>query len=152
MRRAMPLLAILLACCGPIGPIPGGALRGDVAAAPVSDWSFTDAHETAQLETDPDDPHSVNTWMTGHAGALYVPTSLILGVEDPAERGWVQNVGRDPRVRIRIDGVIYERVAVRVTDATELEAVRAKLIAKYDVEASDDGQEQNAWIYRLDPR
>ncbi len=151
MRRAIPLLA-LLAACGPIGPIPGGTLRGDVSETAVEDWSFTDAHETAQLETDPGDPHSVNTWMTGHAGSLYVPTSLILGAENPTDRTWVQNVDRDPRVRVRIDGVIYERVAVRVTDEVELATVRAKLIEKYDVEASDDGQEQKAWIYRLDPR
>jgi hypothetical protein len=54
-------------------------------------------------------------------------------------------------VRIRLDGVLYERRAVRVEDATEREAARAALLAKYEVEASDDGQEQNAWIFRLDP-
>ena len=42
--------------------------------------------------------------------------------------------------------------AVRVEDDTERESVRAALLAKYEVEASDDGHEDKAWIFRLEPR
>lgn len=143
-------LAIGLLACGPIGPLPGGALRGEVVSGPVDDWSFTADVETVQLETRPSDPYSVNTWIYGEGDRLYVPTSLILGASEPTERQWVRNVIEDDRVRLRIDGRIYERRAVRVTDAAELAEARDHLLAKYDVEA--DEHSAAAWIFRLEDR
>ena len=60
--------------CGPIGPFAGGALSGDVGPASVSDWSSASSFETAQLETRPSDPHSVNTWFASIGAKLYSPT------------------------------------------------------------------------------
>jgi len=147
-----PLIVLLALGCGPLGPIPGGKLSGEPMAGPVSDWSFLDDEHTVQLETRPDDPHSVNIWIGHHQGNPYIPTSLIAGVDEPSERQWVQNVANDPRVRLRVAGRLYPRKAVRVEDPAELEAVRAILIARYEVEPSDDGQESSAWIFRLEPR
>ena len=148
---ALLLLAVALLCgCGPLGPIPGGRLRGDLHSAPSSGWAFTEAIETIQLETSPDDPHSVNAWCGTFQGNLYVPTSLILGADDPEEREWVRNVLADPRIRIRIAGTIYELRAVRVDDATGREGARTALLAKYEVEA--DAHAEAAWIFRLGPR
>ncbi|MGH0035288.1 MAG: hypothetical protein ACQGVK_09700 [Myxococcota bacterium] len=144
------LLAACLLGCGPIGPIPGGALGGEVVSAPVDDWSFTADIETAQLETRPEDPYSVNIWIYGEGERLYVPTSLILGSSEPTEREWVRNLVADDRVRLRVDGRIYERRAVRITDAAELDQARTKLLQKYDVEA--DEHSSAAWIFRLVPR
>jgi hypothetical protein len=143
---------VLLAClaCGPLGPLPGGALRGPVHSGPLPSWDFVAPIETVQLETRPADPHSVNTWIGTRAGALYVPTSLILGADEPSEREWVRNVLADPRVRIRIDGTVYELTAVRVEDPTEREAVRTSLLAKYDVER--DAHAERAWIFRIEAR
>lgn len=146
------LLVATVLACGPLGPIPGGALRGEVHAAPVRDWSFTDANHTIQLETNPQQPHSVNTWCVGYEGNLYIPTSLILGTKDPSARGWVANVLENPLVRVRIDGRLYELRAVRVSDEQELETVRAKLIAKYDEVEAGDEQAEHAWIFRLESR
>lgn len=149
--RLLPLctIASLGLACGPIGPFPGGALSGEVHHERVADWSFSDDAHTIQLETDSQDPRSVNTWCVGYQGNLYIPTSLIMGTENPAERGWVQNVLRDPLVRVRIDGTVYELRAERVDDPTELEAVRAKFIAKYDEVEAGEEQAENAWIFRL---
>ncbi len=153
MRRAWPWFsALLLAACGPIGPIPGGKLRGDSASEPVADWSFTDAHHAAQLETRPADPYSVNTWCVGYRDSLYVPTSMIRGPGDPMEREWVRNVVEDPRVRIRIGDTIYERRAQRVTDGAEFAAVRARLIEKYGLEGGEPDPNRNVWLFRLGPR
>ena len=152
LRSAWLLLALTACGCGPLGPIPGGGLRGEVVTESVDSWSFTFDHDTVQLETRPADPYSVNVWIIGHEGNLYVPTSLIAGTDEPSDRQWVQNVLADPDVRVRIDGRLYERRAGRVEDPAELEAVRAKLLAKYEVEKSDDGREVRAWIFRLEPR
>ncbi len=145
-------LVLSLAGCGPIGPLSGGALDGPVHTQPVEDWSFTQTQETVQLETNPAAPHSVNTWCVGIGERLYVPTSMIRGPKTPGERDWVVNVSADPRLRIRIDGVVYERVAVRVTDAREYDAARAALEAKYALDPAARDPEREIWIYRLDPR
>ncbi len=58
----------LVAGCGPFLLLPGGKLGGATAPAP-SDWAFADEVNTAQLETRPEDPYSVNIWdEVRHAG------------------------------------------------------------------------------------
>jgi len=150
--RSTLLLLLASACvaCGPIGPVAGGRLRGTPHEGNLPSWEFVADVETVQLETGPDDPYSVNTWIGSYEGGLYVPTSLILGADDPTEREWVRNVEADPRVRLRIDGTVYELQARRVEDEATLEAVRASLLAKYDSEADDHAE--RAWIYELGAR
>ena len=148
--RMMLCAALLLAACGPLGPFPSGELSGELESEPVSDWAFLDAHETVQLETRPDDPYSLNIWIVRHSGRAYISTSLILGEENPAERAWVQHVGADPRVRLRVGSTLYERRAVRVLDPGEAAAALDALLTKYEVDPGE--RSDGAWIFRLDPR
>jgi hypothetical protein len=146
------LIALLLAgglACGPIGPIRGGKLRGTPEPIP-SDWSEIASVHTVQLETRPDDPHSVNIWIGVVDDTPYIATSLIRGTDVPAERDWVKNVLADPRVRLRVEGRIYELRAVRVEEPAQVERVREAMIEKYDVEA--DAHSSAAWVFRLESR
>jgi hypothetical protein len=140
---------LALAGCGPLS---GGALRGPVHAEPVGDWAFVAGEYACQLETNPAAPHSVNVWCLGEGERLYVPTSMIRGPKDPAEREWVQNASRDPRVRIRVGDEVYERSAVRVEAGAEYDAARAALEGKYELDPADRDPERVIWIFRLDPR
>ena len=152
-RAVVPIGLVVLAAmvlgCGPLGPIPGGRLRGDVAPPPL-DWSSMADVRQAQLETRPEDPHSINIWLGVVGGRLYVTSSLILGPDDPNERDWVQHVLADPRVRLRIDGRVYELNAVRVQDPVLVETVRSTMIDKYEVEP--DAHSDAAWVFQLAPR
>ena len=150
--RAIPWIVFVMlgVGCGPIGPLSGGRLGGEPHAGALPSWEFVADVETVQLETRPDDPYSVNTWIGSYEGRLYVPTSLILGADEPLEREWVRNVEADPRVRLRIEGTVYELAARRVTDEATAEAVRAALLEKYETEADDHAR--RAWIYELGPR
>ena len=155
--RGLALLlgsALCLACgpSGPIGPFAGGALSGEVGSSQVRDWSFAAEIETAQLETRPDDPHSVNTWFVGIGPSLYVPTSMIRGPKTPSERSWVSHVSIDPQVRVRLGEQVFERLALRVADVSEYERARAALEAKYDLDIADRDPERTIWIYRLEAR
>ncbi len=142
MRILSLLLPLaLLMGCGPIVTIPGGALSGDVVVVP-GDWKFTDAVDTVQLETRPDDPYSVNIWVAATGDALYFATS---------ETEWAGHIAADSRVRLRVDGKIYELKATRTDSASEREAVLAAMKVKYDFEP-DSGQESTATLYRLEPR
>lgn len=147
------VVAFVFAGCGPIGPIPGGALGGEVGPAVVRDWSFADEVENAQLETRPGDPYSVNTWWGAVDGQLYVPTSMILGPKNPEGRSWVAHVSEDDRVRIRLGDRVFERHALRLPyGGFEYETARRAIEARYDIAVADRDPERTVWIYRLEPR
>lgn len=147
------VLAFVFAGCGPLGPIPGGALDGAVGPSIVTDWSFAEGVENAQLETRPEDPHSVNTWWGSVDGNLYVPTSMILGPKDPTGRSWVAHVSEDDRVRIRLGDQVFERRALRLPyGGFEYEKARRAIEVRYDIAFADRDPERTVWVYRLDPR
>jgi hypothetical protein len=150
--RWLALAAVFAVGCGPMGPIPGGRLSGELGPSEVSSWESVSEGKTAQLETRPSDPHSVNTWFVGIGPALYIPTSMILGPKEPSGRSWVTHVSAAPEVRVRIDGVVYERVAVRVTDSAEYDRARTALEKRYDLDPQERDPERTIWIYRMDPR
>ncbi len=138
--------------CGPVGPFSGGRLSGEPGPEEVPSWAFAAAEERAQVETRPQDPHSVNTWFAALGADLYVPTSMIRGPESPEERGWVAHVVADPRVRIRLGGLVYERIATRVEEPGEYERARAALEQKYELDPEERDPARQVWIFRMDPR
>jgi len=108
---ALPLL-LAIACGGPIGIIPGGALSGEEATANAWTEVVSDSG-TLELETRPEDPYSVRVGYVFREGNVYI---------DPAEeRAWYQNIRADPSVRVRFDNRVYRARAVPVRDAAELE-------------------------------
>jgi hypothetical protein len=158
LRFGLAVVAIALFGCGPLGPIPGNWLRGELVTEPVQDWSFTDDYFEIQVETRGNWlPHSVTTICMAVGPHLYVP----------ARRGgvktWVANLIKDPRARIRIGGQVYERTAVRVMEGEELGPAALALLRKYyGVEAdaatfltetpAEDDDRVDLWVFRMDPR
>jgi len=141
-----------IACGGPVGPLSGGALAGDVKPSPER-WDFVAEIAQVQLETNPAEPHSVNTWIGVVEDTAYIPSSMIRGPKAPGERGWVRNVGEDDRVRVRVGDAIYELRALRVADASaEYLAAHAALVKKYELDADALDPDRAIWIYRLQVR
>ncbi len=138
--RAVLLLAASAGCSGPTFLLPGGKLDGEVKPAP-SDWAFVGEYGTAQIETRPADPYSVNVGFTVLDGRVYVNAG-------DTETQWVKNIGADPRVRLRIDGDLYDLRAERVTDSAETAAF-AKAWTSQSTFRRDPSQFDEAWIYRL---
>ena len=151
-KRAL-LVAVVVAfgCGGPLGPISGGALSGEVKPAP-SDWGFAADIEEVQLETNPAAPRSVTIWIAVKDRALYISSSLIRGPMLPTEREWVRDVVADERVRLQIEEAVYELRAVRVVDEAEAAAARAVLEAKYELGADDIDPAREVWVFRLEAR
>ena len=121
----------------------GGELTGEVADPPV-DWTEVSDEEIIQLETQPDDPYSVNIWMVGVGPDLYVATG-----DDPTN--WTEHIDKDADVRVRIRGVIYELEATRVDDVEEKTRIGMEYARKYDVD-DDDNWVENGQLFRLDRR
>lgn len=141
VTRAIPLLALLLvACNGPVGLLPGGRLAGESTPAP-GDWSFAGESGTAQLETRPEDPYSVNVAYTVLEDRLYLNAG-----ENHAR--WVENIEADPRVRLRIGDAIYDLRAERVTDANEIRAFSRVWIDQSSLRR-DPADYEVVYIYRL---
>ncbi|MBW2231349.1 MAG: hypothetical protein JRH17_13265 [Deltaproteobacteria bacterium] len=130
--------------------MPGGRLSGEVGPQDVPDWDFVADRMTAQLETRPTDPYSVNTWFVALGTNLYVPTSMIRGPKNPSERSWVSHIEENAVVRIRLGERVYGRVAGRVYDSAEYERVRDALEVKYKLDRSKRDSEREVWIFRLD--
>lgn len=138
------LLVVVLAvsgCSGPFGLLPGGLLDGEARSAP-GDWGFAGGYGTAQLETQPDDPYSVNLAFTVLDGRLYINAG-------DTETQWVKNMTADPLVRLRIEGTIYLLRAERVTDRAEI-ATFGKVWASQSRFLRDPAElEDEVWVYRL---
>ena len=132
---------------GPLGMIPGGRLVGPIAADQNPDWSFTERVRTIAVEVDPNDPLAVTTWVFTLDGALYVAADFF----NPFKQ-WPHRALADPRVRLRIDGQIYERLAVRVTDPVLIERLRRAVADKYDVAPDGLAARVPVWFFRMDPR
>jgi hypothetical protein len=151
--RSFATLALLLSSaaplllgCGPLGPFPGGPLRGEVVVEPVSDWSFSDEHMLIQVETRPSFPHSITTICFTHRGKLYVPAA------DAAGKRWPFYVLQDPHVRVKIGDKIYPGRAVRVTDARLRDALITSAGRKYEqISERDREQFDGLWVFRIDP-
>ena len=145
MSRTLPLALLLAAslACGPLVMIPGGALSGTPTAAP-SDWAFTDAVDTVQLETNPDDPYSVNVWGVAAGDAFYI------GAGDRTSQ-WAANILANPLVRLRVDDALYDLRATEVTDDAERDVFLAAVAKKYDY-TPDPEDRDAATLFKLSAR
>jgi len=146
MKRTLPagcLLLLALGCSGPFAVFPGGELSGPVEPAPAS-FAFARDAGTVQLETRPEEPYSVNIACAVVGDALYVNAG------DNKAR-WVENLEADPRVRMRIEGRVYELRAERVVDETEMKAFAGAWLEK-GAWARDPTGLDEAFVYRLEPR
>lgn len=132
---------------GPLGVIPGGRLDGPLADQQRPDWAFTRDVQTIQVEVDPQHPLSVTTWVFTLDGELYVAADFF----NPFKQ-WPRRALADPRVRLRIDGRIYERRAVRVTDAALIERLRHAIADKYEIRDGGIASKIDVWFFRMEPR
>ena len=144
MRAFVSIVVIVaLTGCDPMGPLPGGALAGEVNTLP-DDWAMVEEIETVQLETNPDDPYSVNLWVVSLDSGLYIAAG-------GGETRWSKQISIDPKVRLRINHKIYELRASSVDNNEELEEVRRAYLDKYAME-SDSAQFNDSRVFRLDQR
>ena len=145
-RLLLTVIAALvtLSCNGPFGLLPGGALEGPVSPAPVEGWTFAGDSGTAQLETNPEEPYSVNIAYTILDGRLYINAG-------DTRTQWVENMESDPHVRLRIDGALYELQAERVEAGDEIDRF-AEAWTSQSMFRRDPRELEEVWLYRFAQR
>ncbi|MGB1666293.1 MAG: nitroreductase/quinone reductase family protein [Pseudohongiellaceae bacterium] len=137
---------------------PGLWLKGEVVSEPMDNWDWVLEVDhpvrgnTIMLETKTwyGVPYSVTILPTPRGESLYIGGSARgerLSRKFPHYKQWWANVERDPRVRLKIDGRIYEMTAALVHDPQELRQVLGRDPVSSRV-AEDGSQELVAkWYY-----
>lgn len=133
---------------GPIAAFPGGPFRSGEAVEGEPDWSFARDVKNIELQL-ADPPRSRTVWVVVHQGLPYVPCGFL---DLPLWKKWPYEVLEDGRVVLRIDGRLYERQAVKVTDPEEYRAVGALVAEKYGLGAERRADPDKVWVFRLEPR
>ena len=128
------MLGRLAALCGPCGwallvaascgPVPGGALAGEVLPPPPR-WSMAleDGRGFCEIESRPRDPHSIQLECFVYEGGLYVQSHRWALAPWWPVTSWAQIWLEHPEVRVRLGGAIHELRAVHVTDPEQRAAV-----------------------------
>jgi hypothetical protein len=130
---------------------PGLWLSGEVVRDPVADWNWINQvndpirGNTIMLETRTwyGVPHSVTINATPRGDRLYIGGSeqdFRLEKEFPYSKRWWANIERDPRVRMKIDGRIYEMTVVLVADRAEVAALIGRDPVTRQVDAAGNEQ------------
>ena len=130
---------------GPIGPVPGGALRGGpIVEGGVASWDFVARVPEVELQL-LDPARSRTTWILLHEARAYIPCGF------PNFRLWKQwphEAMEDGRAIVRIAGRRYPVELVRVEDPDLVRDLTADLTRKYEAMADYSGA---VWFFRLEP-
>jgi len=113
---------------------PGLWLAGEVAHDAVTNWDWVNKigafnENASELETRTwyGIPHSVTVLLVARGDKLYLQSSaqtFRLNKKFPYSKAWWRNVERDPRVRLKIGGKIYEMTVVLIQDRAEVARLR----------------------------
>jgi len=144
LRSSVILLLTLFigSACSYI-PFSGGGLTGNVSTPP-NDWTQLARADIVQLETQADDPYSVNLWVIGNVSNLYV-------FAGDNRSTWVEHIEVDPNVRLQIADAVYLLTAQRVVDAAEFERFAQAWNTKYGRRPRNENVAET-YLMRLAPR
>ena len=126
---------------GPLGPIPGGPIHGEPSAEDPTNWAFATGESTLELQVG---DRSRTVWFVTYQSLLYVAAA------EAARKQWPAEVMKDPRVRLRVAGRIYDRNLVRVDDEALREAVGRTFETRYQTTISPEAKAR-VWVFRVDP-
>lgn len=138
---------------------PGLWLTGEVVHEPVTNWDWVNKvndpvrKNSIMLETRTwyGIPHSVTINITGRGDKLYVQGSerdFRLQKTFPYSKAWWTNVERDPRVRMKIGGKIYEMTLVLIHDRAEvaqLQSGRDPVTKEVDADGKEHVTQVTHW-------
>ena len=143
MRKPASCFVLLAALtgCGPFLLLPGGELAGNAVEAPAT-WDLLAGVSTVQVETQPEDPYSVNIWVVEMGEVAYIHAG--------ANRStWVEHLEADPSIRMRVEEDIYSLRAVRVEVQEEFNRFSDAYEAKFGIRPGNENVGE-AYLFRLE--
>jgi hypothetical protein len=140
---------------GGLAIIAGGPFEsGDQHTGPEPDWQFLKDYATVEFQL-LDPARSRTTWIMEHDNRIYIPSGYMTTFVGKLWKHWPLEAEQDGRALLRVDGKLYPRTLVRITEGPQLEPVLAELSRKYmggeavPPEAVSSGY---LWIFELVPR
>ena len=149
---------------GPVEIIAGGPFTsGEPHTGPEPDWRFVADIPTVEFQL-LEPARSRTTWIIEHEGRIYIPSGYMTTWWGRIWKQWPLEVEKDDRAVLRVEGTLYDRRLVRVTEGPELVPIVQKLGVKYlgmqpeDVENAPREEllepvtSGYLWIFELAPR
>lgn len=149
---------------GPLEIIAGGPFStGESYTGPEPDWRFVADIPTVEFQL-LEPARSRTTWIIEHEGKIYIPSGYMTTWWGRLWKQWPLEVEKDGRAILRVEGTLYDRRLVRVTEGPELVPIVRKLGVKYmgmsteEVEGAPIEQllepvtSGYLWIFELVPR
>ncbi len=149
---------------GPLEIIAGGPFSsGELHTGPEPDWAFVADIPTVEFQL-LDPARSRTTWIVEHEGKIYIPSGYMTTWWGKIWKQWPLEVAQDGRAILRVNGTLFDRQLIRVTEGPELVPIVRKLGVKYmgmtPEEADRAPPEQllepvtsgYLWIFELAPR
>ena len=131
---------------GPIAAFAGGPFTsGEVVDVIPASGAFLRDRPTIEFQLE-EPPRSRTAWILYHDGELYIPCGI------PWFRIWKQwphEALKDGRMRLRVDGSIFDRKLVLLDNPPLHETLRKMLFDKYRVEVPDP---DSLWFFRIAKR
>jgi len=143
---------------GPVEIAPGGAFTSGKLVSNEPDWSFAKDLNSVEFQT-MNPVSSRTTFIMIHDNRVFIPSGYMTTWWGKIWKQWPYQALDDGRAILRIDGKLYNRTLVRITDDPALPGVMAELARKYggafettpemmmEVVESD-----YLWVFELAPR
>lgn len=149
---------------GPLEIVAGGPFSsGEQYTDGEPDWTFVADIPTVEFQLmNPE--RSRTTWIIEHEGKIYIPSGYMTTWWGKIWKQWPIEVEKDDRAILRVNGKLYDRRMVRVTEGPELVPILKKLGVKYLGMGPDAANNAPAeqilepvtsnylWIFELAPR
>lgn len=137
---------------GPWEIIAGGPFTsGERHVGPEPDWSFVRDIPTVEFQLI-DPPRSRTTWILEHDGRIFIPCGYMETTWGRLWKQWPLEAEKDGRALLRVQGKLYERRLVRITEGPDVAAVTALIAAKYRVPATVEAVTSGSlWLFELAP-
>ena len=136
---------------GPMGLVSGGAFSSGEVVSTEPDWRFIKDYDTVEFQL-LEPARSRTTWIVEHEGRIFIPSGYMLSTVGKIWKQWPRRAQKDGRAILRVDGKLYPRQLVRITDGPELPAVLAELSRKYANNmpiSTAEVESGSLWIFEL---
>ena len=139
---------------GPWGIVAGGPFKtGEPYRGPEPDWSFVKDIDVIELQS-VEPARSRTTWVVYHDGRAFIPCGYMNSAWGRIWKQWPIEADRDGRATVRIDGTLYDRYLVRISDSDTMRPIVRELARKYFGQAAAElaSEPEGLWIFELAPR
>lgn len=138
---------------GPIEIISGGPFTsGEKVTGAEPDWRFINAKDTVEFQLE-NPARSRTTWVVEYEGKVYIASAYMNTAWGKIWKKWPAHAVKDGRAILRVDGKLYDRQMLRITQGPEIHPVLKLLSDKYNLPSTPDSVDNGyVWLFQLAPR